>query len=129
MKGQEYFAMLNEVEQEQFEMNFATCRLDNDDLGFFLNDEYDDFDTFISCAFLFAKTPQGTDYWRTIRDSQRDGVDASARRNGNPKSMEELMAKLLFLALEDSIEESKSKELSFSLDDILSDLKIKLSDD
>ncbi len=129
MKGQEYFAMLNEVEQEEFKMNFATCRLDNDDLEFFLTDEYDDFDTFISCAFIFAKTPEGTNYWRTIRDSQRDGVDASARRNGNPKSMEELMAKLLFLALEDSIEEPKSGEPSESLDDILSDLKIKLSDD
>jgi len=129
MKGHEYFAMLNEVEQEQFEMNFATCRLDNDDLEFFLNDDYDDFDTFISCAFLFAKTPEGTDYWRIIRDSQRDGVDASARRNGNPKSMEELMAKLFVLALLSDEDESKSDKPSESLDDILSDLKIKLSDD
>jgi len=128
MKGHEYFAMLNEVEQEQFEMNFATCRLDNDDLEFFLNDDYDDFDTFISCAFLFAKTPEGGNYWKAIRDSQRDGVDASSRRN-SPKSMQDFMQKLLFLAFVEGATEGDDSDEEESLDDILSNLKIKLPED
>lgn len=130
MTGREYFAMLNEVEQAQFESNFDNCRLkEGDSFAYFMIDDYEDFDTFISSAFLFSKTPEGTDYWRTIRDSQRDGVDASARRNGKPKSMEEFMQKLLFLAFLSGATDSESDEPTESLDELLSDLKIKLSDD
>ncbi len=129
MTGQIYFDMLNEVEQSQFISNFVNCRLENDDFKEFLQEEFDDFDTFVSSSFLFAKTPEGADYWREIRDSQRDGVDASARRENNPKSMEELMSKLLLMAFLSDDDESKSDEPSESLDDVLSALKIKLSDD
>lgn len=129
MTGQIYFDMLNEVEQSQFISNFVNCRLENDDFKDFLREEFDDFDTFVSSSFLFAKTPEGADYWREIRDSQRDGVDASARREGNSKSMEELISKLLLMALLSDDDESKSDEPSESLDDVLSALKIKLSDD
>jgi hypothetical protein len=129
MTGQIYFDMLNEVEQSQFISNFVNCRLENDDFKEFLKEEFDDFDTFVSSSFLFAKTPEGADYWREIRDSQRDGVDASARRERNPKSMEELVSKLLLMALLSDEDESESDEPSESLDDVLSALKIKLSDD
>ena len=127
MIGHEYYSMLNEVEQEQFSKNFTTCRLheDDSDLNGFLDDEFDDFDSFISSAFLFNKTPEGTKYWQAIRDSQRDGVDASGRRN-SPK---DFMEKLLFLAFVDSVLDSKDDEPSESLEDILSSLKIKLQDD
>lgn len=129
MKGHEYFAMLNEVEQGQFQYNFATCRLNAEDsIEDFMLDEFDDFDSFISSAFLFSKTLEGTKYWQEIRDSQRDGVDASGRR-GAPKSISDFMEKLLFLAFVDSVVDSKDYESNESLEDILKDLKIKLSDD
>ncbi len=128
MTGKEYFAMLNEVEQEQFEINFAECRLTDDDLEFYLLEEYDNFDEFISCAFLFEKTQEGGDYWREIRDSQRDGIDASDRRK-SPKSMHDFLEKLLFLAFVEGATEPTKDSEGESLDEILSNLKIKLSED
>ena len=102
MQGHEYFAMLNEVEQGQFQRNFATCRLHAEDsIENFMLDEFDDFDSFISSAFLFSKTLEGVKYWQGIRDSQRDGVDASGRRS-EPKSISDFMEKLLFLAFVES---------------------------
>jgi hypothetical protein len=126
MKGHEYFSLLNEVEQEQFEMNHATCRLDDSDkFGEYILDEYKDFHEFISSAFLFSKTPEGVDYWRTIRDSKRDGVDASHRINGESSFIEGFIKTLLSLEFDD-VSEEEPKE---SLEDVLSNLKIKLSDD
>lgn len=124
MKGHEYYSLLNEVEQEQFEINHATCRITDDDLSFYLIDEYKDFHEFVSSAFLFSKTPEGVDYWRTIRDSKRDGVDPSYRINNEMKSIEQFIAHQLFLAMDDSEEEPKE-----SLEDVLSNLKISLPDD
>lgn len=125
MIGQDYFAMLNEVEQEQFVENFQNCRIDNDNIEVYLKDEFDDFDMFISSAFIFDETDEGRDYWIGIRDSQRDGVDTSSRRGGLPKSIKEIIV----LSLIDSFIESKDKETTESLEDVLSELKIKLSDD
>lgn len=128
MKGHEYFAMLNEVEQKQFIENFKNCRLMGDSLNDLLEEDYSDFDSFISSSFLFNKTPEGAEYWHGIRDSQRDGVDASGRRK-SPKSMSEFMEKLMFLAFMDSVVELDSDKPSESLEDVLSSLKVKLSDE
>jgi hypothetical protein len=125
MKGHEYFSLLNKVEQEQFEMNYATCRITDDDFGFYIVDEYKDFHEFISSAFLFAKTPEGEGYWRTIRDSQRDGVDPSHRINNEFNFIEGFIKTLLSIELDDSAKEEPKE----SLEDVLSNLKIKLSDD
>jgi hypothetical protein len=125
MTGHEYYLMLNDTEQRQFIDNFRNCRLTEDNLDGYLEDEYEDFHTFISCSFLFTNTPEGVDYWREVRDSQRDGVDSSHKLKGKPKSIEGLMEALLFIALDDYVE-NKSEE---SLEDVLSELKIKLSDE
>lgn len=125
MIGHKYYTMLNEVEQEQFDNNFATCRITEDNLGNYLNEEYKHFDEFIGSAFIFSKTPEGNDYWREIRCSQRDGIDGSKGRN----SPADFMEKLLLLAFLSSADESEDDEPSESLEDLLKDLKIKLQDD
>jgi hypothetical protein len=123
MKGHEYFAMLNEVEQVHFEINFATCRITEDNLSVYLDDEYKHFNEFIGSAFIFSKTPEGNDYWKEIRCSQRDGID------GSESSAVNFMEKLLLLAFLSSADESEDVEPSESLEDLLKDLKIKLQDD
>lgn len=125
MIGHKYFAMLNEVEQVHFEINFATCRITEDNLGNYLNEEYKHFDEFIGSAFIFGKTPEGKDYWSEIRCSQRDGIDGSKDRN----SPADFMEKLLLLAFLSSAEDFKEDEPSESLEELLSTLKIKLQDD
>ncbi len=125
MIGHEYYSMLDEVEQEKFNNNFATCRITDDNLSVYLDDEYKHFDEFVGSAFIFSKTPEGDKYWKEIRISQRDGVDASKDRN----SPIDFMEKLLFLAFVDSLVDPKDAEPSESLEDVLSALKIKLADD
>lgn len=127
MSGHDYFDMLNEVEQSQFRNNFELCRLTSDDsIEDYLEDNYDDFDTFISCAFLFEKANEGRAYWVEIRDSQRDGVDGSKRRNDPEKISKELAQLISMLAF---IDITNREDEGSTLDDILSDLNIKLSDE
>lgn len=125
MIGHEYYSMLDEVEQGQFDNNFATCRITDDNLSVYLDDEYKHFDEFVGSAFIFSKTPEGDKYWKEIRISQRDGVDASNDRSPATDFIE----KLLLLAFLSSSDESKDDEPSESLEDILSSLKIKIQDD
>ena len=130
MTGDIYFAMLNEVEQEQFTNNYYGCRFTDIDITYYLEEEYLNFDEFISCAFFFNKAPEGREYWETIRDSQRDGVDGRISKEENIKSrLDAMPPELLVLMALSNPESFKKRTSEDDLQDVLSDLGIKLQED
>lgn len=130
MTGDIYFAMLNEVEQEQFTHNYYGCRFTDCYIRYYLEEEYIHFDEFISCAFFFNKAPEGQEYWETIRDSQRDGVDGRIGKEENIKSrLDAMPPELLMLMALSNPKSFMKKTPEDDLQDVLSDLGIKLLQD
>ena len=78
MKGTQYSNMLNEEESFKFRFNFFRHRLNEVVYEYewkdYIDSYYESFGEFISLGFVFATSPEGYDYWDTIRLSERDGV-------------------------------------------------------
>ena len=130
MTGYIYYSMLNEVEQEQFQNNFANCRLINDGFEYYLEEDYLHFDEFISSAFFFNKTAEGRSYWETIRDSQRDGVNGRINKDADIKNrLDNIPPELLLLMALTNPDSYKKRTSEEDLQDVLSDLGIKLQED
>lgn len=130
MTGDIYFAMLNEVEQEQFTHNYYGCRFIDCDIRYYLEEEYLHFDEFISCAFFFNKAPEGREYWETIRDSQRDGVNGRINKDADIKNrLDNIPPELLLLMALTNPDSYKKRTSEEDLQDVLSDLGIKLQED
>lgn len=115
MTGYKYYAMLDKVEQEQFYNNFKSCRVFKQSIKTYLKDLYVHFDEFIGQAFIFLETPEGHNYWRDIKDSMRDGVDASKYRENKKE-----MLRIIVIG---------SLEPRETLEDVLSELNITLQKD
>jgi len=78
MKGNQYLGMMNEDETFNFRFNFFRHRLaevvHESEWNEFIDSYYESFGEFISLGFVFATSPEGYDYWDSIRLSERDGV-------------------------------------------------------
>ena len=58
-----WFEFLSETEQKEYKENVENAKSDWNHL---MKHEEEDFSGFISCGFIWDRTPQGQDYWSEI---------------------------------------------------------------
>jgi hypothetical protein len=116
MKGYELYQELPEDIRDKFKHNFKHYRLsDMDSLTEFLNEEFNSMDDFIGCSFLFSTTPEGHKFWNNLRGRADIKEEADEMHN-------------LMLALISSLPFKSIKQEEENLDEVLSELGIKKSD-